>query len=242
MKKNLVEIAYERVLDMIYKFQLPPGSRVSDFVLSRKLGISRTPIRQAIMMLVADDLIESDEIGYAVPAISEEKIDLVYDARLCMERALLRLAIEKGVSKENLSLLRSKIEIVQNDYSEGRILDSIEDEIEFRRFLCSLCGNSILFKSFKRLEMQSRTFSVFALAFPIFQAPKSYSEICDAIEAGDADKACEILSVFIEITRQQKKKALKDFGPDVLTGIYGFIAKSYELRDRQKMEADHADT
>ena len=102
-------------------------------------------------------------------------------------------------------------------------------------FLCVLAV-------FKRLEMQSRTFSVFALAFPIFQAPKSYSEICDAIEAGDADKACEILSVFIEITRQQKKKALKDFGPDVLTGIYGFIAKSYELRDRQKMEADHADT
>ena len=53
----LVDQAYEDIKNMICNFELIPGQIVSDFTLSKKMGMSRTPIRQALQKLEGDDLI-----------------------------------------------------------------------------------------------------------------------------------------------------------------------------------------
>ena len=224
MKENLVEKAYEEIKNMIYKFQLPPGAKVSDFALSNQIGISRTPIRQAIMMLVSDGIVEASGSRFIVPAISIDRINAVYDARLAIEIGLLRLAIRNGIAEEDLKTLREKIDIVSKDYEASNVLEGIGHEIEMRYFLASLGNNTILYEAFKRVEKQSRVFSLFAVAFPIFLAPASYLNICNAIEAGNEIEAAMILEEFIEISRKQKINAIENFGENAFVKAYSHMS------------------
>ena len=94
---SLVEKAYNGIAEMIFSFQLPPGSKVSDFSLSRKLGISRTPIRSAILLLMNHGLVIKTHDGYEVPRITAESIDEIYDARICIETAIVDLSIRNNL-------------------------------------------------------------------------------------------------------------------------------------------------
>ena len=77
----LVDQAYEDIKNMICNFELIPGQIVSDFTLSKKMGMSRTPIRQALQKLEGDDLIVDAGAGksYQVSPITEDGIIDLFD-------------------------------------------------------------------------------------------------------------------------------------------------------------------
>ena len=56
-KKSLVDEAYEKIRQKICDFELTPGQAISDFILSKELGMSRTPIRMALQKIESDGLI-----------------------------------------------------------------------------------------------------------------------------------------------------------------------------------------
>ena len=62
-KPTLVEIAYEKIRNKICDFELYPGQDVSDFTLCKELGMSRTPVRQALVQLEHDGLVKNAGIG-----------------------------------------------------------------------------------------------------------------------------------------------------------------------------------
>ncbi|MCF0238145.1 MAG: GntR family transcriptional regulator, partial [Sphaerochaetaceae bacterium] len=146
MKENLVEKAYQLISEMIFRYQLAPGAKVSDYSLSKDLGISRTPIREALQILVADELLEFDGSKYKVPEITIERVDSIYDARLQIQVGIIKLAMEKGVSQENLSYLRSELKKEAESLAAGNIHESISHDLEFNRSLCLLCKNPYLIK------------------------------------------------------------------------------------------------
>ena len=82
-KKTLVEIAYERIRNKICDFELYPGQDVSDFTLCKELGMSRTPVRQALVQLEHDGLVQNAGVGksYQVSQITEEEIADIFEAR-----------------------------------------------------------------------------------------------------------------------------------------------------------------
>ena len=57
-KKSLIDVAYREIRDRILSFELTPGQAASDFAIAKQLQMSRTPVREAIMMLRRDGLIE----------------------------------------------------------------------------------------------------------------------------------------------------------------------------------------
>ena len=70
--KNLVETAYNMILDRIVRFSLSPGVLISDYSLSKEIGISRTPIREALLKLVEDGLLEKRPHNFKVTDITKE--------------------------------------------------------------------------------------------------------------------------------------------------------------------------
>lgn len=71
----LVDQAYEDIKNMICNFELIPGQIVSDFTLSKKMGMSRTPIRQALQKLEGDDLIVDAGAGEELSGQSYTEMD-----------------------------------------------------------------------------------------------------------------------------------------------------------------------
>ncbi|MDD3812965.1 MAG: GntR family transcriptional regulator, partial [Bacteroidales bacterium] len=71
-KPGLVQIAYDKILHDILAFALKPGDLISDYQLSKDIGMSRTPVREAIRKLMYDSLVVIDNGKTVVADISEE--------------------------------------------------------------------------------------------------------------------------------------------------------------------------
>ena len=88
-----------RLREMILASELPSGARITELAIVEKLGISRTPIRAALMRLEQEGLLESlPNGGYVVRTFSERDVSEAIELRGTLEGLLARLAAERGVS------------------------------------------------------------------------------------------------------------------------------------------------
>jgi DNA-binding GntR family transcriptional regulator len=88
---------------MILERELPPGTVLLETPLSVRLGVSRTPIREALARLAQEGLITRRTRGYTVRELSPEEIIEVFEARIVLERAI---AEQAAVSATELQLAR----------------------------------------------------------------------------------------------------------------------------------------
>ena len=86
----------ETLRQMAISYELKPGERLSEVELAQRLGVSRTPVREALNRLVADGLLVPCARGcMRRPLDVQESMDL-YEARIAVERECLRLAIARA--------------------------------------------------------------------------------------------------------------------------------------------------
>ncbi|HEX5415161.1 MAG TPA: GntR family transcriptional regulator [Chloroflexota bacterium] len=91
---DLADRTYQVVRDQILTNQLPPGSRLVIVELAQRLGVSRTPVKDALSRLAVEGLVEDEpRKGYFVTRLDPQDIVDLIDARLIIERA----AIERGI-------------------------------------------------------------------------------------------------------------------------------------------------
>lgn len=91
---DLADRTYQIVRDEILTNQLPPGSRLVIVELAQRLGVSRTPVKDALSRLAAEGLVEDEpRKGYFVTRLDPQDIVDLIDARLIIELA----AIERGI-------------------------------------------------------------------------------------------------------------------------------------------------
>ncbi|NOZ70759.1 MAG: GntR family transcriptional regulator, partial [Chloroflexi bacterium] len=105
----LRDIAYERIKEAIRMGELRPGQPLAETKLSKLLGISRTPVREALQMLVQEGLVQSIP-GQAV-TVAAPSIHAVMDAihvRWLLEPEVVRLAA-RSISSEQLGILQDTL-------------------------------------------------------------------------------------------------------------------------------------
>ena len=101
-KEHGKEYAYRVLKDNIMSLELKPGELLSESDLSEKLNISRTPIREVIMRLKGEHLIEvKPQAGTYVSLIDKEIIEEAIFMRSLLEKEVLNLNAFKNPSKEN---------------------------------------------------------------------------------------------------------------------------------------------
>ena len=94
--------------DLILKGTLASGDRLSELVIVERLGVSRTPVRAALIRLEEEGLVEAlPSGGFAVKAFSERDIHDAIELRGTLEGLAARLAAERGAEPEKLDALRT---------------------------------------------------------------------------------------------------------------------------------------
>lgn len=90
-------IAYEKLRDQIISYALLPETPISDHKLAKELNMSRAPIREAVLLLQMDGLIQTDEDGKMIvsPISLEDVIDILH-VRSALEAEAIRLIAERG--------------------------------------------------------------------------------------------------------------------------------------------------
>ena len=87
---------FNTLREMAISYQLRPGERLSEIELATRLGVSRTPVREALTRLVTEGFLEPCTRGFMRrPLDVQEALDL-YEARMAVERECLRLALERA--------------------------------------------------------------------------------------------------------------------------------------------------
>ena len=88
---NLAEQVYDRLKAQIHDFQLVAGDRFSEAELGKRLGVSRTPVREALFRLRNEGFLDVEpKLGWFVKPIDFDKLDQLYDLRVVLELASVR--------------------------------------------------------------------------------------------------------------------------------------------------------
>lgn len=91
---TLGDQVYSVLWDRIASRKLRPGDKISDLRLSEELGVSRTPVREALHRLTQDGIVRTESRrGFYIPTFSSQDVHEVYDIRCALEVLAVRLAL-----------------------------------------------------------------------------------------------------------------------------------------------------
>jgi len=159
---GLVENVYARIHSDIMSLKIPPNSRISVDSLVRELGVSQTPIREALSMLEGSGLVTKERfIGYcAAPTLNRKQFEDLYEIRLLVEPFGARRAAEKMRDRELTELgalaLRMSAERA-NESREGYDQFAGQDA-DFHARIARGSGNELIVESLSRLHTHLHIF------------------------------------------------------------------------------------
>ncbi len=105
-RANLSQQVYERLKAELHEFSLVPGQRLSEVALAAQLGVSRTPVREALGRLRSEGLVEVEsKTGWFVCPIDFDRLDQLYDLRILIELD----AVSRLTQSEHLETLMTPL-------------------------------------------------------------------------------------------------------------------------------------
>ncbi len=191
--------AYEDIKHRILSMEIKPGGIVSENKLSKQLGISRTPIREALKKLELDGLVVSSNRRKRVFILTIHEIEEIFDLKIAIEGSIARLAVERG-DKKDLDTLREIVQkmncfadIIPDDTSEVHewIDEWLALDRRFHNLLFKMANNRRAEQIIKNLNYQWHRLRVGILAMEgrIQKSVKEHTDIAQAILNGDASEA-----------------------------------------------------
>jgi len=194
---------------MAISYQLKPGERLSEIELAERLGVSRTPVREALSRLVNDGFLAPVSRGFMRrPLEVQETLDL-YEARVAIESACLAMAIERATDEEiaeALVYLEKSRKVPRNtpieklvELDEGfhlRIADMARNA-ELKRVLVNL-NERIRFIRWIDMESVGRD-----------STQSEHAAILEALKSRDTKASAKALHAHISLRRDQIVEAIK---------------------------------
>jgi GntR family transcriptional regulator of vanillate catabolism len=157
--------------EMILAGELPGGARIAELSIVEKLGVSRTPIRAALMRLAQEGLLEAlPSGGYAVRTFSERDVTDAIELRGTLEGLSARLAAERAAPAVVLSEARDCLRQIDAVLGEPALNDEsfssyVELNAKFHALLSEMAGSSVMARELDRvISMPFASPSAFVVA------------------------------------------------------------------------------
>lgn len=143
-KQTLGEQAYRTIKQMILGGRLAPRERLNEGPLAAELGVSRTPLREAIRMLEQEGLVVRDTLGAYVKGLSYEEARDLYAVRVNLEGLAAHLAAQQMHDAEQRLRLETVVAQMERVVRDGDISSLETINGEFHRTICRIAGNGYL--------------------------------------------------------------------------------------------------
>ncbi len=206
LSENVVGSIRAAILDG--KFEL--GQRLVETELAEQLGVSRGPIREALRLLAAEGLVVINvHRGTFVVEPTVADVEEIYSLR----EALEVLAVQRVVRLASDDELAELVEIIRRFQAatrEERIERLVDENMKFHSRLFSLARHSRLSQVWSALESQLHLCNLMELERiqeDLSMSFEDHSEILDAIQSRDAERACRLISKHSQKAAQIVRKA-----------------------------------
>ena len=219
VRVDLNEQAYGWLRERIVTRQFGPGERLGLQGLADELGVSRSPVHQALTRLVSDGLVTVSRRGYAVRPITTELVLDALDARLALEIFAARSAAA-GLEPAKLDHLRDLLAATLAPVKNQHFTDKaayLEANRAFHEAIVDLPGNAVISEMYRRLNVHQLVDRAI-LGLPSTDAGASteeHTEIVEAIAAGDPVRAAAAVEANV-VTGRRLVVAAVDLAGGVL--------------------------
>ena len=226
--------AQQRLRELILRGELAAGARIAELALVDLLGVSRTPIRSALMRLEQEGLLEVLPTGgYAVRTFSEREVADAIELRGTLEGLAARLAAERGVSARVLAQARSCLDAIDQvlldaSLSDEMFSDYVRLNAQFHRLLAEMAGSGVLAREIERacslpFASPSGFVGVHNNNAPardmLVVAQHQHRQVLDAIERREAGRAEALVREHSRIARHNMQMALREPGGFGMPGV-----------------------
>ena len=197
LSRTVAEQVHGFIQHALLSGQLNPGDRLAEGELAAALGISRTPIREALRQLDADGLVVVlPHRGTFVRTLDPRRGRQLYEARLLIEPATVRAAAARITDKQ-LEALRPLLDSALNEAEAGDIGGVSVDSEAFHVALFKVAGNDVLFELWNRVWAEWQLFRVCAWRNKPHRpraVATEHAALYDALAARDEDRAAAVMT------------------------------------------------
>ena len=196
----LRDVVFNTLRQAILRGELKPGERLMEIQLANKLGVSRTPIREALRKLELEGLVNMvPRKGAEVADITEKSLRDVLEVRKALEELSVQLACEK-ITEEEIEELKRVAERFKDTLDDQDVTKIAEADVAFHDVIYTATDNQKLILLLNNLREQMYRYRVEYLkkeeAYP--QLIAEHEELIDNISERNKEEATRIMCEHID--------------------------------------------
>ena len=203
----------DRVYDLLKEYlrsgQVRWGEYLREGPLAERLGVSRTPVREALARLASEGLVEAHGRSFTVPSLTEEDLEDIYELRVLLEAEAVRQAATREDAEQGLAEVRRALEQTEAAHERGDAEGFITANSRFRAAWLGMVRNRRLARSVEIYADHVRALAFLTLGDPQRQKVviRGMKDILRAIERRDEQEAAEAMKRYLGISRNAMLQA-----------------------------------
>jgi DNA-binding GntR family transcriptional regulator len=198
--KPLRELVFESLREAIISGMLRPSERLMEIQLAEEMGVSRTPVREAIRKLELEGLVVMiPRKGAYVAGMSIKDIADVFEIRGALEGLAAELASERATDEE-LEVMERYLVKISEEIENGDLSKVVETDTDFHTLIYEASRNARLSQIINNLREQIQRFRTTSLSFPgrMKVALEEHRKIVEALSSRDGELARKLAQEHIE--------------------------------------------
>lgn len=210
----LRDVAFNTLREAILRGELKPGERLMEVQLAEKLGVSRTPVREAIRKLELEGMaVTIPRRGAIVAGMTEKDMEDVLQVRRALEELAVQIACEQ-ISMSQMKELKEAMDAFEQATKGTDMKEVTNTDIEFHEIIYRSTGNRRLLSIMGNFSEQMYRYRVEYLKerenYPILV--EEHAQIVEGLQRRDKDAVTEIMRRHVTNQAVEMKKIIREQG------------------------------
>ncbi|GBD16537.1 putative D-xylose utilization operon transcriptional repressor [bacterium HR26] len=206
LRDEIKEYLIEAILQGVFK----PGDRIVETRIAQELGVSQTPVREALRDLeMLGFVVSSPFRGAQVREFTDEELVEIYPIRAAIEGVAARAAAQR-ITAQQILQLEEQIDRMREASAAGDEATAIEADVAFHRIIVEASGNRLLQQFWTSLSLATTTYLTFtAVKRALGGLAERHEPVLEALRARDPELAEQVMRRHIEEPGRWVLQALK---------------------------------
>ena len=205
---SLADRVYDTLRERLRSGAMSWDEPLREVALAAQLGVSRTPIREALARLASEGLIRVGGRSFAVPALSEDDVEEIYELRVLLETEAIRQATAAPAQDRSLAAIHHALRAAEAAHAAGDAKRFIAANREFRSAWLALVTNRRLVQAVELYADHVRALQRSTLGDPARQRVviAGMKAMLDAIQARDGAAAARAMRHYLGVARDAMRE------------------------------------
>ena len=206
---SLGDRVYDLLREHLRSGRVKWGEQLREADLAAQLHVSRTPVREALARLASEGLVEAQGRSFAVPSLTDEDLEDIYDLRLLLETEAVRQAAARADVADGIGEVRRTLEQCQAAHARGDAEAFIAANSRFRSAWLGMVRNRRLVRTVLLYAEHVRALALLTLGDPQRQKVvlRGMQDILNALERHDEQDAIAAMRRYLSISRSAMLQA-----------------------------------